>query len=204
MDIILPTIGSSGYFKLSTPFDTVILTNERYTCQAIRRLSEYLANNENPLEDIYRANGLSDNDYNDDLKENSYIVSLQATTGHWVYVPAKYITQLPVVNGIPYRSMMIGVALPAMPADRDLSHVRTDIENLIMDSLGVQAVTKVVETSKVLLVTKEKHDITQATRDAAASGRLTDRSRYMTTLIQLNQALQKIEILEAYIEQNNI
>lgn len=202
MDVILPTIGSSGYFQLSSPFDTVILPNERYTCQAVRRLSDYIANNENPKDDIYLANSIAESVYDDDLKTNSYIVSLQATNGHWVYVPARYIIGYPIVNGIPYRTMMIGVSLPALPANRDLTFLTTDIKNLVKDALGVDAVTKVVETSKVVLIDKVKHDLTQSTRAAAASGRLTDRSRYAASITTIAQLQQKIAILEAYIEAN--
>ncbi len=200
MVMIIPTVGSGGYFKLRAPFDTLVLPNEYYTCQAVRRLSDYLANNEKPKEDIYLANSIPESEYDLDLKNDAYIVSLQAGTGHWVYVPASYVISYPIVNGIPYRTMMIGVSLPALPVERDLSFVKTAIENLVRDSLGVDSVTKIVETSKVVLVSKEKHDITQSQRDAIASGVTTDRSRYTDTLTKLDQALQKIQILETYIE----
>lgn len=204
MDMILPTIGSSGFFSLRAPFDTVILPNERYTCQAVRKLSDYLANNEKPKEDIYLANSVTEDIYEEDLKANASIVSLQAGTGHWVYVPARFVIQYPVVNGIPYRTMMIGVSLPALPADKDLSFLRASIENLVRDTLGVDSATRVVETSKVVLVDKAKHDLTQSQRDAIAAGVTTDRSRYMDTLTKLNQALQKIQILESYIEETAV
>lgn len=204
MDMILPTIGSSGFFSLRAPFDTVILPNERYTCQAVRKLSDYLANNEKPKEDIYLANSVTEDIYEEDLKANASIVSLQAGTGHWVYVPARFVIQYPVVNGIPYRTMMIGISLPALPADKDLSFLRASIENLVRDTLGVDSATRVVETSKVVLVDKAKHDLTQSQRDAIAAGVTTDRSRYMDTLTKLNQALQKIQILESYIEETAV
>lgn len=204
MDVILPTIGSSGYFQLRAPFDAIILPNERYTCQAVRRISDYLASNEDPKADIYVANNIAEDEFDADVKIDAYIISLQASTGHWVYVPASYVIAHPVVNGIPYRTMMIGVSLPAFPAARDLTFLTTDIKNLVKDAIGVDAVTKLVETSKVILVTKEKHDLTQANRDAEASGRLTDRSRYMATLADLNRALQKIQVLETYIEERGI
>lgn len=198
--MIIPTIGSSGFFELRAPFDTKILQGERYTCQAVRKLSDYLANNETPLDDVYKDAGLTEADYDADLLLDMYILSLQADTGHWVYVPASYLVKLPIVNGIPYRSMMIGVSLPALPADKDLSNVLTSIENLVMETLGVASATKVVETSKVVLIDRSTHDLTQSQRDANTTSRLTDRSKYTSTLTQLQAALLKIEQLESYIE----
>ena len=114
-EFVMPTVGSSGYFQLRAPFDKLILPNERYTCQALRRISDYLANNETPYEDIYEANGASRDDYDKDRTTDGYIVSLQAAIGHWVYVPVRYIAGYPVVNGVPYHSLTLTLALPPMP-----------------------------------------------------------------------------------------
>lgn len=204
MDMIIPTVGSSGYFDLRSPFDTKILSGERYTCQAVRRISDYLANNETPLETIYIDAGLTEVEYEVDLKKDMYIVSLQAGTGHWVYVPASYINTLPIVNGIPYRTLMIGVALPAMPADKDFSNIQTAISNLVTDTLGVTPNIKLVETSKTLLLDSAKHDILQSQRNAIISNSGTDRAKHVSAVMTLAQALDKISVLEAYIEQNSI
>lgn len=204
MQAIIPTIGSSGYFILRAPFDSLILNGERYTCKAVRKISDYLVNNETPLADIYVANGLTEVQYDEDLKNDVSIVSLQASTGHWVYVPATYITQLPVVNGIAYRSLMLGVSLPPMPADKNLTHVETAVKNVITDLLGVAAGTKFVETSKVVLIDSAKHKTTQAARDAIIAGNTTDRSRLNQALTTIDQLVQKIAVLEQYIEDHQV
>lgn len=202
--IILPTVGSSGYFQCRAPFDALITPGERYTCEGIRSLSDMLANNETPKVDIYDKYLIDEAVYTQDLDLNMSIVSLQGETGHWLYVPAHYIITYPITNGIPYRTMMIGIALPALPANRDLSFLQTDIVNLVKDSLGVTARTNVTERSRVVLITREKHDAAQAARTAASSGKLTDRARYMATLQELQSATQKIAELERYILDNHV
>ena len=199
-DNVLPTIGSSGFFELRAPFNNAILPNEQYTCQAVRKLSDYLANNEDPKAEIYDKYEISGADYEKDIADDVYIVSLQAEVGHWVYVPAKYVVKYPIVNGIPYRTVMLGVSLPAVPVAHDLSFLLTDIQNLVKDTLGVASNAQVVETSKVILVSKDKHDISLVNRAVVANGRSTDRSRYISTLNQLNNANAKIAALEAYIK----
>lgn len=203
-DIIIPTVGSSGYFELRSPFDNLILENERYTCQAVRRISDYLANNEDVKVSIYDKYTLPESEFFEDSAKDMFIVSLQSEKGHWIYVPARYVIKYPEVNGIPYRTMMIGVSLPPMAVDRDYSFIIDDISNLVQDRLGVSPLVKIVDTSKVILVTKEKHDIEQANRDLVIDGQLTDRSRYMTSQVALNQALTKIQELENYIKDNLI
>lgn len=199
---IIPTVGATGFYDLRSPFDTKILSNERYTCQAVRKLSDYLADNATPLESIYLEAGLTEQDYDDDLAQDMLILSLQAQTGHWVYVPTSYLITQPIVNGIPYRAVMVGVSLPPLPADKDLSNLLTAIAELTLETLGVSPVIKVVETSRVVLVNTLTHETTQLQRDALIGTGLTDRSRYMSTLTRLQQALQKIEQLELYIETN--
>lgn len=199
-DLIIPTIGSSGFFNLRPPFDTLVLPGERYVCQGIRKISDYLANNEDPKADIYVKHQISEEEYAGDAAKDMVIVSLQSEKGHWLFVPARYIIGYPVVNGIPYRSLSIGVALPAMPAYRDLTFLKADITNLIKDSLGVVPVVKLVETSRVVLVPKDKHDLSVSNRTAVSNGRLTDRSRYMKLLVDHQAALDKIAELEAYIK----
>jgi hypothetical protein len=202
LDIILPTIGSSGYFELKAPFSSIILPNERYTCQAIRRLSDLLANNETPKEDIYLANGISEAEYDDDILKDMYIISLQGQIGHWIYVPARYVIKYPIVNGIPYRTMMMGISLPPMPVKRDLTFLTNEVKNLLHDTLGVDVKIKFIETSKVVLVSKDKHDINQLAREAISNGKSTDRSRLTVMQGLLNDALLKIKALEDYIKLN--
>lgn len=203
MDMVIPSVGSSGYFELRAPFDSKMLSNELYTCQAVRKLSDYLANNEDPFTDIYQAAGLTQSVFDAELTKDVFIVSLQAETGHWVYVPATYLVKLPVVNGIPYRTMMIGVSLPALPADKDLSHLETAIRNLVMDTIGVDSVTKVVETSRVSLVDRATHTVKQAQRDALIVSANTDSGRARIANAKLTQALLKISHLEAHIIANS-
>lgn len=201
MDPVLPTIGSSGAYELRSPLDTLVTTGERYTCQGIRRISDYLANNEDVKQDVYVSQGI-EAEYDADAESDAYIVSLQSAKGHWLYIPARYIITYPIVNGIPYRTVMMGLSLPSIPVTQDISFLETEIENIISDTLGVVPVIKQVETSRVVLVSKDRHDIVQMERNALSANRLTDRTRYMSLLQDHQLALQKIALLEQYIKDN--
>lgn len=202
LELVIPTVGSTGYFELRAPFDNKIIVNERHTCQAIRRISDYIANNEDVKQIAYLSNGLTEQEFNAASDINMYIASLQSDRGHWLYVPVNYLIKFPITNGIPYRNITLGVALPPIPVDRNLSNIETDIANLITDALGVTPIIKQVQTSRVVLVAKDKHDLQQSARDAIANGSTTDRSRYMSLLQQHQIALDKIAELETYIKNN--
>jgi UDP-N-acetylglucosamine transferase subunit ALG13 len=202
MEYVIPTVGSSGYFKLQAPFNTIILENELYTCQAIRRISEYLANNEDIKTDIYDKYQIDEAIYKEHVEEDIFIISLQAQVGQWVYVPVSYILAFPEVNGIPYRTVGIGISLPAFPADKDFSALITDLQNLITDRLGTACIVRVTETSKTLLVTREKHDELTTERNVIIDGSVTDRSRYNKLLIDHQDVLAQNTALSDYIAAN--
>jgi len=200
---ILLTIGSTGSFELKTPFDIKASAEERFACKAIRKISDYIANNENPKDDIYIANGLTETNYETDAALDEHIVSLQSDTGHWLYIPSSYILTYPLVNGIPYRSIMIGISLPSIPVNKDLSNIKTDIINLIKDTIGIEPIIKEVETSRTILLSKEDHDDIEMNRAIISAGRVTDRSRYMSLVQNYQTALDKIIELEAFIMNNH-
>ena len=199
VDRILPTLGSSGTYTLLPPFHALVGANERYTCQSTRTLSECLANNETPKDSIYIKAGLTEEQYLADVTANEIIVGLQSDIGHWLYIPAKYISSYPVSNGIPYRSMAIGISLPSIEASRDYSFLVADLRNLITDKLGVDCVIRFTETSRVSLVPVELHQTKKMERAIITDGKLADRSNYTSLAIE-NERLRTLVIaLEEHI-----
>ena len=197
---ILPVIGSSGTYELLPPFDTMILPEEIYTCKAIRNISEYVSYNQDPKKLVYDYYGLSENDYENDIQEDMEIVSLQNNKGVWVYVPARYIVKYPEVDGIPYHQLSMVCKIPAIEVSRDISHLKTDVINLIKDTLGVEAAVEIVEVSRTIAVTKNVSDQLKIDRALVSNGRVTDRAKYMQLLQQQQLLLNKIESLENYIK----
>ena len=197
---ILPVIGSSGTYELLPPFDTVILPEEIYTCKAIRNISEYVSYNQDPKKLVYDYYGLSENDYENDIQEDMEIVSLQNNKGVWLYVPARYIVKYPEVDGIPYHQLSMVCKIPAIEVSRDISHLKTDVINLIKDTLGVEAAVEIVEVSRTIAVTKDVSDQLKIDRALVSNGRVTDRAKYMQLLQQQQVLLDKIEGLENYIK----
>lgn len=197
---ILPVIGSSGTYELLPPFDTVILPEEIYTCKAIRNISEYVSYNQDPKKLVYDYYSLSESDYENDIREDMEIISLQNNKGVWIYVPARYIVKYPEVDGVPYHQLSMVCKIPAIEVSKDISHLKTDVINLIKDTLGVEAAVELVEASRTIAVTKDVSDQLKIDRALVSNGRVTDRAKYMQLLQQQQVLLDKIAGLENYIK----
>lgn len=197
----LPIIGSHGLFELAEPFGSLMSSGIEYECQAIRRINEYLSANEDVKAIAYSSYGLPDDVYEEDLKANAYIVSLQSAKGHWLYVPYRYIVSYPVGNGIAYNSRMLTIALPSLYKEQDLTGTINDIKTIILSQLGVECHVKEVATSLPVLVKQNKHIETQSRRDAEKRKRslLAEQTRLSEEVYRL---LQENALLKEHIKRH--
>ena len=197
---VLPVVGSSGFYELAAPFDALVVDAIEYTCKAVRRISDYVAAAEDVKALVYTAYSLPADVYDADLAEDAYIVSLQSATGHWLYVPYRYIVSYPSPNGIQYRSIMLGISLPPMPISQSLDALEADIKAMVESRLGVKIGINRVATSKTILVPLDTHTTKQVQRTVAKLG---DSSLYATQarLERENAVLRaKVDALEEYIK----
>lgn len=196
--VITPPIGSKGIFSLASPFDRLVDNGIEYTCLAVRKLSEYIAANENPKDLIYKTYGI-ETQFDDDLAKDVYIVSLQSRRGHWLYVPEQYILAFPSGSGHRYRAVSLVFALPSIPVTTDLASIQTEVMELIKARLGVDVKSKPVETSQVILVSDDRHTEISTARELAktANGSWEE----MQHLRNHNQELRnKLSLLEAHVQ----
>ena len=196
----LPDINSVGNFTLKAPYDVLIKNNVSYTCKAIRSLSDCVAEGLDPFGYYYESVGLSQIEYDIDLKNDVSIVSLQTKNGEWLYIPSNYIIRFPNMNGVVYRAIMLGISLGALPDTMKLDALKTSITNLVYDTIGVTSVVKEIVISIPAIVSKENHDVIE-------TARLSKKSIIMSDTLKLNKATQdlaaarlKITELENYIK----
>ncbi len=195
---ITPPIGGKGIYTLAPPFASLVDTGVEYTCQAVRRLSDYIASNEKPKELIYTTYGIEDQ-FDADLSNDVYIVSLQSRRGHWLYVPEQYVLAFPSGSGHRYRALSLVFALPSLPVTTDLQSIQDEVSQLIKARLGIDVKSKPVETSQVTLVSDERHIEISTARELAktANGNWEELSH----LRFHNQELRtKLAALELYIK----
>lgn len=198
---VTPPIGAKGLFDLSAPFDQFIDKGEEYTCQGIRRIRDYVAANEDVKELVYVNYGIEAT-YEEDYLKDEVIISLQSRKGHWLYVPQRYVVSYPSGNGHEYRACSLVFALPSLPVNMDLDTIRSEIQSYITGRLGVDCVSRVVETSKEVLVSDAVHNTSEVNRNL--------RKSIATPFVEINRlnsvvtALQnKLAAVENFIVENH-
>lgn len=196
----VPQIGMTGLYKLKEPFDKLLLANVAYRCVAVRKLEDIVAAGGDPKELYYTNNSLSDTVYNTDLAAGVCIVSLQAGSGSWVYVPSSYIESMPDQGGIPYTTIVLATSLSAIPNSLDLSYLKNQIEDLVMDTLGVASTVREIAISQQQHLSQAEHVAIEAARAANIAASTTERAQRLEAERQRDAALEKIQQLEAFIK----
>lgn len=197
-DKYIPPIGTSGFYNLNTPYDAAVSPGERYTLKSIRRISDYIANNEDVKTEVYVANGI-ESAYAADSQNDVEILNIQSERGHWLQVPVTYVKSYPNFNGIPYRALQIVIPMNPIPVDTDLSGLISQLADVVKDSQGFTVVPKVVEASRVILIDSTVHQNKQTDR-ALVKADSTPAAQIETLTNQLNTALDQVAALQAYLQ----
>ena len=195
----IPTVGSKGVYKLAAPFDQLMAVGEYYICKSVRKISEILANNDDPEKLVYTRYGLDQEIYTQHKTEDMEIVYLQSEKGHWLYVPASFIQEFPDPNGVIYRAVGISVLLPAIPVSYQLDQLKAEITGVVKDITGLRCTIKQTFTSRPLAVPVDKHEATQQTRAIERALSPDIYSRYRKLQLENDILVAKVQALEQHI-----
>lgn len=202
ININAPKIGAKGIYTLLPPYSDILSPNEEYVCQSLRTLTEMSNSGVNAAKLIYLDHALTEVEYKDGLARGVLIVSMLGTSGQWINVPANYIAGAPITDGVPYVVKIIGLSLGPVAVDRDLSNLSASLSNVVKDQLGLEPEVKIVQVSKITLVPLLNHKTIETARGLNKILAPSDKAKVMTVTTTLDQALLKIQALEAYIMAN--
>lgn len=202
MSRFLIEIGTTGIFNLKPSFASLLTPRTIYTCQSVRKLSEIIASGVDPYLEYYQPAGVSASNYDTDRADDVTILSLVSSTGQWVYVPDSYVLSYPETNGVTYIAVMLGISLGALPANRDLSALKTIITNIVRDTIGVDSVVQEIAVSAPSIVPYADSLIIEAARTTLISIVKSDRALLNKANIDLATAQAKVLALENYIKAN--
>lgn len=204
MSAPLLQIGLKGTFELSTPYSVLVKANVEYTCIAIRKFEDIVAEGGDPYELYYKNAGLSLQSFKDDVAVAANVITIQASDGSVIHVPDTYVISMPNQGGVPYHVLALGVTLAALPDKTDLSYLKDRVQDLVRDTLGVESTVREVAISALLSISKEEHENIEAARRALITASRTDFAQLVEMTRQRDAGLQKIAQLEAYIRDNLI
>lgn len=200
----LPSIGMTGTYTLKSPFSGLIQVNTQYTCTAIESLSGYIARGNDAYTNIYEANGATETDYESDLEAGAYLVTITSGTGDVVVFPSTSLSTVPDSNGTVYRNQVLALSLSALPDGIDLSSLKTQISDLVLNTLGVSSTIYVASVGSSTVLTTEQSTALEAAR--AAKMQTHQSPLYRNSVLETQNAalLQKVSELEAYIKKHYV
>lgn len=198
----IPDIGCTGAYVLRAPFDTIIKANTSYVCRAVKTFNDIIGEGEDPFELYYDSVGLTQSNYDSDAAASAVIVSLQAGTGEWVYVPSTYIVSFPLVNGTKYHAMMLGVSIGAVPDTMDLTAVKNKISDDVLNIIGIRPTMKEVAVSAISILSAEDAQRVEAARAARITIVKSNATNYQEASARADRMQLRLVEMETYIKSN--
>ena len=196
------TVGMKGTVIATAPFDVVINNRLIHECIAVETINGLLAKGFEPYTDIYERFEISEDQFNIDADANVRIITFQSATGEIHSIPELYIQSLPDANGVPYRCVMLGISLSAIPDDMDVSDLKNEVSDMIFNYIGVRSEIKEVVYGEPSILSQQEHAAVEQARQTNITNNVSSRLRVTqleTTVVDL---LQKIQVLEAFIKNN--
>ncbi len=149
--------GITGKYTFKAPFDNINM-DTIYISTSRVPIQEMDDNGLNPLVTIYTPVGL-ENSYDTDFMENVYVIGLQKIGGTEIfYVPEKYITGIPVNDGVKYVEKLLAFNIGLVPEDTDFTNVITAITDIISGELGINVDVKIINNSGITIIPKIDHE----------------------------------------------
>jgi len=198
--ILTPPINSTGSFTFSAPFDAIIPNDQELTVTSVRSIPELEQSSVDILNTIYIPNNMTEDVYKQDVIKNVPIVFLVNEGGVIYTVPANKINTIPDITGVKYQERILAVNLGPIPVITNLDQAKEILKQDVYDTLGIDTEVQVVNSSAVVLMTKEEDAIYTQLKNNRASINKSYRTRYLETKELLEKRDAKIASLEQYIK----
>lgn len=193
------TIGLSGRYDLSAPFNTLINNQLSYTCVSIENITSLQVRGSDPYTEIYLPAKLSLDRFKSDDELNIPVYTLQSKNGDLLVVPGLNIISLPDVNGVRYSNVMLGISLSALADQYDITSIKSEISDLIFNKVGVRSEVKSIVYGASSIITQQQHQALEIARRENVNNNRSNLSTLTELKIQNATLLDKVKILENFI-----
>ena len=153
---LIPPFGSTGGYKAREPFNTVISDGVSYTCRSLREVNELVSHGVDIWAEYYEPYNIDPDIYSQDIVDNVTIVGLQSGLGQLYYIPASYLTQIPVTEGETYVTLMLGVSLGSIPDSFAVTPLIEALRSVVQANVGIDPQIKAVAVGQPTVVSLDK------------------------------------------------
>lgn len=139
MNYLLPPINTKGVFIFHPPYgDDLDINKKEYEVVEIRKLKALYDDGLDPLNSIYIKNGLTKEDFADDLEKEVPIVTLAMDNERYIYVPADKIKEIPAIVGYTATERLLTLSLGLVPDNINLDLLYENIAMLVHDTISIK------------------------------------------------------------------
>ena len=190
----IPRVGSVGYFTALPPLTQLLLDNVTYKVVSVRTLRE-MNSNEDIVNTLYLNNGLTENEFYNDLANNIHIIGLESSSGV-VYFPSNRLNSAVYGNGIQVQSNTLSIPIGPLPLTFNLESIKTSINDILKSEIGITSSVSVLKTSEVTLLPETEVNDYMNMLSAARTHALPPEARYnelntkYLELLRINTCLQ--------------
>ena len=138
-------VGTTGKYTLKKPW--MANPDMVYKCYRIGTINDHITElHVDVLNDVYIANGLSENEYKIALDEGIRLVTLSGYKIDPITVPENYILNYPDSNYIPYPRSIITVDLGLIPHDIPIKELMEAIQAVVSEQINIDSELKYHQT----------------------------------------------------------
>lgn len=200
--VLLPRVNDVAYFEFKDPFDSKvkIVTNsldKRYklTVVSVVGFDDYITQfHRDPFIDVYNPVALSDVEYrqdkNDDIKIITFAYRDVDGVDQLFKVPHNYIAAVITSGVVPYTNRTLVLNLGYLPEDLDITHIFSDVGDIVTTMLGVQPTITDISTGEREFIEPKDHTLREEVRKNTVSVK-------KTLAVQLREAKND---LDAYVK----
>jgi hypothetical protein len=201
---LLPTIGSSGLWKVKAPFDTQLIAGLSYTCNEVRKLGTFIASGADVFAEHYEPRGLSHDVYQQHVNADISMITLVSSSGSYLILPAPYIDGWPSNDIVPYVLLGMVVTLGALPNTIDPGFLEPVVKNAVKAALGHEPEIQFVALSAVTNKVYTEHEALENLRKSNIKNDNTDYVRRLKAEADLVAARAQIAALQKFIVDSKV
>ena len=200
--IFLPSLGMTGRWSLNAPYASLVMATMQYRCTGILSLQGAVANGADPLNSVYLANKDTQANYEQDLANGDYLITISSGPGDVVTFPRSAMTSLPDSDGELYHNVMLGISLSAIPDSLNLDPIKQQVQALVLSVLGVKSTVYAATIGGATLLTTTDAAALEAARQmqiTSPESLAYQNQQHQATITSLQQ---QVQILSDYIGQH--
>lgn len=190
-----PTLNATGTYVLREPYRANATTI--YVCKAIRTFTDLAVLGKDVFKEYYEPHGLSQAQYQEDLREGSALITIMAESGsEIIYVPDTYIDSFPNMGNWHYRHVVLSASLGPVPDNLSLDWTMEQVREVLASTLGITADVKLHEGLVRKSVSPTEHDRIEAARLAKIKNQVTWKAQFIRKSQEYDALLERTLALE--------